>query len=93
VGERRLAVCGYPADVAEKLAVWVHQGLTPAVDWRLFGVRGRPWGERPAVVHVSGEMRVVYYASGKVLRYALALDGRQIALSNQWEEPTLDAWL
>jgi len=93
VGERRLASCGYPADVAERLAEWALHGLTPAVDWRLFAVRGRPWGERPVVVHVGGEVHVVYYALGKVLRAAIALDGRRIALSNQWEEPTLDAWL
>jgi len=58
--------------VAERLAEWALRGLTPALDWRLFGLRGRPWGERPA---------------------AIALDGRRIALSNQWEESTLDAWL
>jgi len=90
---RRLASCGYPADVVERLAEWALRGLTPAVDWRLFGVKGRPWGERPVTVRTGGEARVVYYALGKVLRAAVALGGRRIALSNQWEEPTLDAWL
>jgi len=91
---RRLASCGYPAEVAERLAEWAHQGLTPAVDWRLFGLRGRPWGERPAVVHVSGKARVVYYALGKVLRAAIGLDGWPVTMGKpQWEEATLDAWL
>jgi len=37
-------LCGYPADADEGLAKWAVEGLTLAVDWRLFGVRGRPWG-------------------------------------------------
>jgi len=86
---RRLASCGYPAEVAERLAEWALRGLTPALDWRLFGVRGRPWGERPAVVQVSGEVRVVYYAFGKVVRTAIALGGQPLGKP---QEATLDAW-
>jgi len=89
---RQLASCGYPADVAERLAEWARQGLTPALDWRLFGLRGRPWGERPVVVRTSGEARVVYYALGKVLRAAIALGGRPVTMGMP-QEPTLDAWL
>jgi len=92
VGERRLAVCGYPADVAEKLAVWALRGLTPALDWRLFGLRGRPWGEGLVVVHIGGEARVVYYALGKVVRTAIALGSRPVTMGMP-QEPTLDAWL
>jgi len=88
VEERRLAACGYPADVAER----VLRGLTPAVDWRLFGLRGRPWGERPFKVRIGGEVRVVYYALGRLVRYAIALGGRPVTMGMP-QEPTLDALL
>jgi len=60
----------------------------PAVEWRLFGVRGRPWG--PVVVRVGGDVRVVYYAFGEVLRRVIALGGGPVGKP---QETTLDAWL
>jgi len=77
---RRLASCGYPADAAERLAEWALHGLTPALDWKLFAVRGQPWGERPVVVRTGGEARVVYYALGKVVRAAIALGGQPVTM-------------